>query len=203
LVPSQPFRDGNAIMVDVTQSPFEAAELVGLLADDDRRRVVAALILGAATTADVRQQTGLDARAVGRALQRLVDAGLVQRGEDGGHYLLAEAFGIAARAAAERAPRVAEHAGEPENVARVLRVFVRDGRLVSIPAVRSKRLVVLDWVAQRFEPGRHFSEARVNTILATIHPDTAALRRYLVDEGFLGRERGEYWRSGGTVGPAN
>ena len=188
-------------MVGVAQSPFEAHELVGLLADDDRRRVVAALVLGAETTADVRQQTGLDARAVGRALQRLVDAGLVQRGKEGNHYLLGEAFGLAARAAAERTPRVEEHADEPENVARVLRVFVRDGRLVSIPAVRSKRLVVLDWIAQHFEPGRHFSEATVNTILANVHADTAALRRYLVDEGFLGRERGEYWRSGGTVGP--
>ena len=29
--------------------------------------------------------------------------------------------------------------------------------------------------------------------------DYAALRRYLVDEGFLGRERNIYWRTGGTV----
>ena len=26
-----------------------------------------------------------------------------------------------------------------------------------------------------------------------------ATRRYLVDEGFLDREAGEYWRAGGTV----
>ena len=31
------------------------------------------------------------------------------------------------------------------------------------------------------------------------HPDHAALRRYLVDEGFLTRDAGFYWRSGGTV----
>ena len=41
----------------------------------------------------------------------------------------------------------------------------------------------------------------VNLILAQVHPDTAALRRYLVDEGILDRERGEYWRSGGTFDP--
>jgi hypothetical protein len=29
--------------------------------------------------------------------------------------------------------------------------------------------------------------------------DHAALRRYLVDEGLLGRGAGEYWRTGGTV----
>ena len=31
------------------------------------------------------------------------------------------------------------------------------------------------------------------------HPDYAALRRYLVDDQFLAREEGEYWRVGGSV----
>jgi Uncharacterized protein conserved in bacteria (DUF2087) len=31
------------------------------------------------------------------------------------------------------------------------------------------------------------------------HPDYAALRRYLVDEGFMKQEQGVYCRSGGTV----
>lgn len=77
--------------------------------------------------------------------------------------------------------------------------FVKDGRLMTIPTVHSKRLVVLDWLAQEFDPGRHYSEAAVNLILGQRHADTAALRRYLVDEGFLDRADGQYWRSGGTV----
>jgi hypothetical protein len=28
-----------------------------------------------------------------------------------------------------------------------------------------------------------------------VHADTAALRRYLVDEGFMAREAGIYWRT--------
>jgi hypothetical protein len=76
---------------------------------------------------------------------------------------------------------------------------VRGGRLVRVPAVRSKRLVVLDWLAQRFEPGRRYSEAMVNLVLGQVHTDTAALRRYLVDEGFMARDHGEYWRIGGSV----
>ena len=83
----------------------------------------------------------------------------------------------------------------------MLRAFVRDGRLLSIPAVHGKRVVVLDWLVQRFEPGRRYSENMVNLILAQVHPDTASLRRYLVDEGMLDREAGEYWRSGGTFAP--
>ena len=38
--------------------------------------------------------------------------------------------------------------------------------------------------------------------LGMLHPDYAALRRYLVDEEFLSRSHGEYWRTGGTVPPS-
>ena len=83
--------------------------------------------------------------------------------------------------------------------AKVLRSFVVDGRLVSIPTKHGKRQAVLNWLAQEFEPGRRYSEAMVNLILGKRHPDTAALRRYLVDDGYLDRADGQYWRSGGTV----
>ena len=90
------------------------------------------------------------------------------------------------------------HVGEAR---KVLTAFVQDGRLTSIPSSHGKRLVILDWLAQLFEPGRRYSEQMVNLLLGQRHADTAALRRYLVDEEFLTREDGIYWRSGGTVDP--
>jgi hypothetical protein len=77
--------------------------------------------------------------------------------------------------------------------------FMPGGRLVQMPARRNKRLVVLDQVARAFEPGRRYPEQEVNFILLDVYDDYAALRRYLVDEGFLAREDGIYWRVGGTV----
>jgi len=58
--------------------------------------------------------------------------------------------------------------------------------------------VLLDVLAQEFEPGVRYPERVVNEILARFHPDTAALRRYLVDEEFMERDAGVYWRAGGT-----
>ena len=82
----------------------------------------------------------------------------------------------------------------------VLRTFVdADGRVAQMPAKRVKRLALLDHVAGSFEVGRRYSEKEVTAVLKRIHHDHAALRRYLVDEGFLSRDHGEYWRSGGTV----
>lgn len=74
-----------------------------------------------------------------------------------------------------------------------------DGRLHTIPSKRSKLLVVLDHLAQSFEPGSTYPEKQVNEILSGFHPDHAALRRYLVENGILDREAGVYWRIGGTV----
>jgi hypothetical protein len=82
---------------------------------------------------------------------------------------------------------------------RVLRAFLTDdGRLHTIPSKHAKLLVVLDHVAQRFQPGVVYAEAEVNEALNELHPDHAALRRYLVEDEFLAREDGRYWRSGGT-----
>ena len=80
----------------------------------------------------------------------------------------------------------------------IVRRFVRAGRLEVIPARLGKRRRVLDWLAQQFEPGKVYPEAAVNVVLGRFHPDFAALRRYLVDEGFMERRGGFYWRAGGT-----
>jgi len=77
--------------------------------------------------------------------------------------------------------------------------FDPDGRLITLPARRARRLLVLDRLAQFFEPGERYPEAEVNRRLKQVHDDVAMLRRYLIDEGFLDRAGGIYWRIGGTV----
>ncbi|MFV0309057.1 MAG: DUF2087 domain-containing protein [Desertimonas sp.] len=177
---------------------LDAAALVGLLADDDRRAVFAALTLGATGLGAVASVGALPVERASKALGRLVDGGLVVSGDDGSLHVLGSAFARAARVALAR-PRSTEHDGEPDEIRKVLDAFVVDGRLVRVPTVRGKRLVVLDWLVQNFDPGVRYPERTVNVILGRRHPDTAALRRLLVDEEFLDRSDGEYWRAGGTV----
>jgi hypothetical protein len=175
----------------------DAATIVGLLADPTRLRVVAALALGAGTIEEVASSAGLPLKDVALAARRLGRAGLVRRD---GHRLelLGDRFQAAARAAAASAPPAEPLSDDPAEDA-VLSAFVRDGRLTSIPAQHSKRLVVLGHLVRVFEPGVRYPEREVNALLAVWHPDVAALRRYLVDEGLLTREAGVYWRIGGYV----
>ncbi len=92
-----------------------------------------------------------------------------------------------------------DHVSGTEDVDELVGRFITNGRLVIWPSKRSKLLPVLDHIAQEFEPGETYPEAEVNEVLRRYNDDYAALRRYLVDEAFLTRDRGVYWRSGGTV----
>lgn len=68
--------------------------------------------------------------------------------------------------------------------AQVLRGFARtEGSLHTLPTKHGKWLVVLDHIVQSFELGRTYPESAVNETLEAFHPDFAALRRHLVDEG--------------------
>jgi hypothetical protein len=80
-----------------------------------------------------------------------------------------------------------------------LRPFVRAGQIETMPARQARRRALLDSIAQAFEPGVRYPERTVSEFLGRLHSDHAALRRYLVDEGFLERGGGVYWRAGGTV----
>ena len=181
--------------------PADPATLVGLLAEPDRLRAFAAVALGARTVDETAERAGIGVREATVALERLAGAGAVVDTGDG-LAVATHRFKEAARAAAE-AKRAEDRkhddfGGLPDDAATVLRNFVHRGRLVRIPAHKTKRLVVLDWLAGRFEPGATYPEARVNLMLGMVHADVAALRRYLVDEGFLERRDGFYWRAGGT-----
>jgi hypothetical protein len=85
------------------------------------------------------------------------------------------------------------------DVDRVLRTYLRDGRLSAMPRSGRKRQILLEHLVQRFEPGRRYPEVEVNLILREVWDDVAALRRYLVDAALLDRATGVYWRIGGPV----
>ena len=115
-------------------------------------------------------------------------------------------LGRAGREAASEGAILPGPDGQPRPAyeAKVLRAFFEDGRLVRLPAQEKKELVVLRYLAETaFEPEREYSEKEVNAILALRHPDVASLRRYLVDHGFMGRERGIYQLRPSTEWPGS
>jgi hypothetical protein len=173
--------------------------LIGLLAEESRLKVVSAIVLGATSDQQIVDTTNLDPRTVRKALDRLIRGGIVEATPDHRLTVNVGTFQQAAqRAATSRPQSRPEELGATADQANVLRNYLVDGKLGQIPANRSKRLVVLDFLAGQFEPGRIYPEEQVNYLLGRFHVDYAALRRYLVEEELLERRDGFYWRTGGT-----
>lgn len=85
--------------------------------------------------------------------------------------------------------------GGPTEEERILRAYVRNGRIVEIPEKEKRKLIIIHWLAQQIDPERRWTEKEFSEWLKQYHEDFAALRRYLVESGYMIREKGIYWRT--------
>ena len=72
--------------------------------------------------------------------------------------------------------------------------FAPDGTLISIPVKAAKKIAVLKEIAKKLTPDTKDPEKELNAVIATYHPDTAAIRRHMIEYGILERDGGSvYW----------
>jgi hypothetical protein len=184
------------------KDPVDASpeELLRILANSERLAIAGSLALGPKTAAQLREVTGMANSRLRRHLARMLAVGLIRPEADPRTYRLEpEALRHAAQEIGpSREAGLALGAVDDEEES-VLRAYFRGGRLKEIPAKQSKRRIVLSRLALEFDVGVHYPERHVNQTLKRFHDDYAALRRWMVDEGFLSRDKGKYWRSGGPV----
>jgi hypothetical protein len=85
---------------------------------------------------------------------------------------------------------------DPVFESKTLRAFVKDGRLVRIPARERKKRVILRWLLEEVLPDEVAVEEReLNMRIALRNSDPASLRRYLVDTGLASRSGMTYRRA--------
>jgi hypothetical protein len=170
-----------------------------LAADRTRLAVLGQLALGSRTAAQIGDAVGVAERDARRMLGRLCAAGLAR--QSAGSYTLDDAAlrRLAAGLTVTPPPDRALLAGVDEADATVAARYLRGSRLVEIPPSGARRSAVLRVIIDEFLPGRYYAESEVREVLQRFHPDDAALRRYLVEEGLLHREPSSrtYWRGGG------
>ena len=129
-------------------------------------------------------------------LSQLTETGLMNVRQDGHHrYFSANTAALNITLAALVKGEVNVPSVQDPYEERVLRSFLKGGKLVQIPAQRKKKDVILRHLATLFEPGRQYPEKEVNAILGEYHPDFFTLRRELAGLNLLAREHGLYWRA--------
>jgi len=91
---------------------------------------------------------------------------------------------------------VPEGAATDEFEHKVLREFLTpQGAIRELPVQEKKLRVVLRYALRAFEAGQHYTEKEVNGQLLRFYPDTATLRRLLIDFHLLERQSAgqAYW----------
>lgn len=76
---------------------------------------------------------------------------------------------------------------------KVIDTFIQYGKLVSIPVQRKKKRIILEKIAESFEKGVIYPEKQVNLMIADFHDDFCTLRRDLISEGIMQRDKQGYW----------
>jgi hypothetical protein len=170
------------------------SEYLRLLLDPIRLAVAGDAAAGGSDPHLLARRLGVDQRMVVEARGKLLASGLIT--PEGLNVALMQAV---ARSLPTTPPADASVIAGPWTAAEAetLGRFFSGDRLTSVPMNQSKRRVVLERLAQEFEPGLRYEEADVNFRLQLFYADYAALRRYLVDEGLMSRADGVYWRTGG------
>jgi len=179
----------------------DLVESVKALADPNRLRVAGACGAAARTASELSSELDIPEPAIRRHLDRLIAAGLVAEEGQGRYLLRVAALHALGRRAAALAPTEPAIPGAvrpdgtvvPPDEARIIRGFLKEDRLITIPSQEKKRLIVVRYLRDRcFTEDRPYPEKEVNQRLALFHPDVATLRRAMVDEGLLVREAGVY-----------
>ena len=70
--------------------------------------------------------------------------------------------------------------------------FSKDGRLRQIPAQYKKKLIALQYIVEKLEPGVVYSEKEINEFIKRFHEDFATIRREFIMHQFMYRENEQY-----------
>ncbi|PLZ98181.1 ArsR family transcriptional regulator [Fischerella thermalis CCMEE 5268] len=76
---------------------------------------------------------------------------------------------------------------------KIIQTYTEGERLKEIPSSRKKRLVILRWLANKFEVGVQYSESTIDEILKRYHPDFGNLRRELISYNLIQKKDGAYY----------
>lgn len=181
---------------------LDVRSYLSIVLDPVRLAILGASVVAPVDAERIAGQLGIRHREALEAIGKLKASGLLTTDGKLDHIVLRD---IAANLPQMPPPDPSVAGGDlwSEEETQVLSRFFSGDRLVEIPGSHAKRRVVMERLAMEFEPGLRYQEPEVNFTLQLWHPDYAALRRYLVDEGFMDRADGAYWRTGGRYAPSD
>lgn len=170
-----------------------------VFSNESRLRIIGYLANGERSTGELAELLNLKEPTISHHLSELKGMGLVSVRAEGTSRIYQlnakalEALGKDIFAQPNLAALVSP--SEMTEEEKVLRTWVKNGRIVDIPSQEKKKQILIRWLAGQIDPDRRWTEREFSQWLAGFNEDFAFLRRYLVDNGYMARENGVYWRT--------
>ena len=176
---------------------LQAITLFKCLADKSRIQILKSLMEEDMYVERLAERLNLTPATISFHLKKLVDAGAVTSRKEQYYTVYAingDVFNVSILDILREESEEKNLQDEREEAYRkkVLDAFFEYGKLKSIPAQRKKELIVLKEIAKSFEPGRDYTEREVNIIIADFHDDFCTIRRDMISEHILVRDKGMY-----------
>jgi hypothetical protein len=183
--------------MDDSSAP-DLLKVLKTLADASRLKILGLLSQRELNVGAIARELALTEPTISHHLGRLVDVDFVKVRKEGTQRIYSLDFdhvGAFQKAlGAQTAPAPDAHRGVDDERKKVLKTFVKDGRLIKIPEMLRKRRVILEWLVSQLEFDRKYPEREINAFLERFHEDFATLRRELIDRQMMMRENAIYWR---------
>ena len=176
---------------------LQAINLFKCLADRSRIQILKSLIEEEMYVERLAERLNLTPATISFHLKKLVDVGAVKSRKEQYYTIYAinnEVFNVSILDILKEKSEEKKIQDERDEAYRkkVIDSFFEYGKLKSIPAQRKKELIVLEEIAKAFEPGKEYTEREVNIIIADFHDDFCTIRRDMIAEGLLTREKMVY-----------
>ncbi len=178
----------------------EAVQLFKCLADRSRLQILKSLAIEDMYVERLAERLALTPSTVSFHLKKLADSGAVRSYKNQYYTMYALCREVFDADILDIITQTSDEADlqeqrEAEYRQRVLQNFFVYGKLKSIPTQRKKERIILEEMAKAFTKDRIYTEREVNIILADFYDDFCTLRRDMVAEQILDRDKNGYWRT--------
>ncbi len=186
----------NQIRAATLTELSQCIQILKALADSSRLMIVQALHQPQCVE-ELAQRCNLAPSTVCFHLGKLEKAGLVTKHKEQYYAVYALNEELFRRSLRELTSfRNAEEQVQEERIqryrAKVLRAFMKDGRVIRIPAQYKKRLIIMEEILRRFHTDKTYTEKEVDAIISGVCDDYVTIRRAFIDEGMMKRHNGIY-----------
>lgn len=175
----------------------QAITLFKCLADKSRIQILKSLMSEDMYVERLSERLGLTPATISFHLKKLVDAGAVKSRKEQYYTIYSinnDVFNVAILDILKEESEEKNLQKERDEAYRkkVIDSFFEYGKLKSIPTQRKKERIVLEEIAKAFESGKSYTEREVNIIIADFNDDFCTIRRDMVAEKLLVRDKMTY-----------